>query len=122
MLELRVEGSIKFETWGKEEKGSGFYARAAADRINVEGKSVKGIRNVGFDEFERVAALYNDLLDDAPGVKQKMRQEGGYNTQYILTFIRWVLERMSEPAPEEPKLAKKEFGFPEVKHYVSRRR
>jgi hypothetical protein len=122
LLELKAEGNLKFDTWGKEEKAGSFYARAAADRINVEGKSIKGIRNVSYDEFERVTGLYNDFLDDAAGVKQKMRQEGGYNTPYILTFIHWILERMGDPAPEEPVPVKKDYGLPEVKHYKSRRR
>ncbi|MCX6653580.1 MAG: hypothetical protein NTY03_00510, partial [Candidatus Bathyarchaeota archaeon] len=43
----------------------------------------------------------NDYLDEVSGVKQRMRDEVGYNTSYTLTLIHHVLE-MGEPEPKEP--------------------
>ena len=49
------------------------------------------ICTIAFPDFEKVANYYNDYIDDVPGIKQKMRNEVGYNTQYILTLIHHVL-------------------------------
>jgi uncharacterized protein (DUF1330 family) len=86
-------GSLELETWALKPRGGRFYARAASDRIFIEGKAVKGIRTISFPSFEKAAKYYNDYIDDVPGVKQRMRDEVGYNTQYILTLIHHVLEK-----------------------------
>jgi len=93
--------SLEMETWALEPRSGHFYARGVSDRVFIEGKGIKGIRTIGFPEFEKVAKHYNDYLDEAPGVKQRMRDEVGYNTSYVLTLIHHVLER-GEPEPKEP--------------------
>jgi hypothetical protein len=95
------DGSVEIETWSMEPRSGHFYARVASDRVFIEGKGIKGIRTITFSEFERVAAFYNDYVDEVPGVRQKLRNAGGYNTTYILTLLHRVLGQ-SEPPLREP--------------------
>jgi len=90
-LQAELSSNLELETWSLKTRSGRFYARAASDRIFIEGKGIKGIRTIAFPEFEKVALDYNDYIDDVPGIKQKMRNEVGYNTQYILTLIHHVL-------------------------------
>jgi len=93
-------GNLELETWALRPREGRFYARAASDRIFIEGKGVKGIRSIAFPEFEKVAKYYNDYIDDVLGIKQRIRDEVGYNTQYILTLIHHVLEKPEVSHPE----------------------
>jgi hypothetical protein len=93
--------NLELETWALEPRSGHFYARTVSDRVFIEGKGIKGIRTVGYPEFEKVATYYNDYIDDVPGTKQKMRDSCGYNTTYILTLLHRVLEQ-GDPAPPEP--------------------
>jgi hypothetical protein len=90
-LQAELSSNVELETWALIPRSGRFYARAASDRIFIEGKGIKGIRTIAFPEFEKVAKYYNDYIDDVSGIKQKMRNEVGYNTQYILTLIHHVL-------------------------------
>jgi hypothetical protein len=90
--ELKI-GNLELETWSLKPREGHFYARGVSDRVFVEGKGVKGIRTISFPEFEKAAKYYNDYVDDVPGIKQKLRDDVGYNTQYILTLIHHVLEK-----------------------------
>lgn len=115
------KGTLDLETWALEPTGGHFYARAVSDRVFIEGKGIKGIRTVGFPEFEKAAKHYNDYVDGAAGVKQKLRDEVGYNTSYILTLIHHALEvEASPPAEEEPEPPKKPEPI-RIRHYRSRR-
>ena len=116
--ELKI-GNLELETWALKNRGGRFYARAASDRIFIEGKGIKGIRSIGFPEFEKAAKYYNDYIDDVAGIKQKMRDEIGYNTQYLQTLIHHILEKKEAPPPEPTPIAPRK---PEsVRHYRSRR-
>jgi len=90
-LQEELSSNLELETWALKPRSGRFYARAASDRILIEGKGIKGIRTIAFPDFEKVAKYYNDYIDDVPGIKQKMRNEVGYNTQYVLTLIHHVL-------------------------------
>jgi hypothetical protein len=94
-------GGLELETWALEPRSGHFYARAVSDRVFIEGKGIKGIRTIGFPDFEKAAKHYNDYIDEAPGIKQKMRDEVGYNTPYALTLIHHIIEK-GEPEPIEP--------------------
>lgn len=96
-------GNLELETWALIPREGHFYARGVSDRVFVEGKGVKGIRSIAFPEFEKVAKHYNDYIDNAPGIKQKIRDEVGYNTQYILTLIHHVLEKPTISDSDEDK-------------------
>lgn len=91
LQEELANSNLELETWSLRPRSGHFYARAASDRIFIEGKGIKGIRTIAFPEFEKVAMYYNEYIDDVAGIKQKIRNEVGYNTQYILTLIHHVL-------------------------------
>jgi hypothetical protein len=115
------KGNLDLETWALEPTGGHFYARAVSDRVFIEGKGIKGIRTVGFPEFEKAAKQYNDYVDSVAGVKQKLRDDVGYNTSYILTLIHYALEvKASAPTEQEPEKPKKPEKI-RVRHYRSRR-
>lgn len=105
------ESEIDLETWALVPREGLFHARSVSDRIFVEGKGVKGIRAIAYPDFEKVAKNYNDYIDDVPGIKKKIRDEVGYNTQFILTLIHYVLEKkapvVEAEAPEEDEPAEK---------------
>ena len=107
--ELKIN-NLELETWSLEPRTGHFYARAVSDRVFIEGKGIKGIRTISFPEFEKVAKYYNDYVDRVAGVKQRMRDECGYNTSYILTLIHRVLEK-GDPVPvpieKAPEVAKR---------------
>jgi hypothetical protein len=113
--------NLELETWALKPTGGHFYARAVSDRVFIEGKGIKGIRTVGFPEFEKVAKYYNDFIEGVAGTKQKMRDECGYNTSYILTLIHHALEREATvPVELEPEIRKKVEPI-RIRHYRSRR-
>jgi len=114
------KGTLDLETWTLEPTGGHFYARAVSDRVFIEGKGIKGIRTVAYPEFEKVATHYNELLDGVAGVKQKLRDEVGYNTTYIITLIHHALEMEATPPEPEPEVRKKPEPI-RVRHYRSRR-
>ena len=115
------KGNLDLETWALEPTGGHFYARAVSDRVFIEGKGIKGIRTVGFPEFEKAAKHYNDYIDGVSGVKQKLRDEVGYNTSYILTLIHHALEvEKTIPTELEPEPPPKPEKI-RVRHYRSRR-
>lgn len=103
-------GHVEVETWSLEPRTGHFYARAVSDRIFIEGKGIKGIRTIRYEEFEKAATHYNDYINEVPGTKQKLRDEIGYNTTYILTLIHRALEEENKPRPEpeEPVVRKPE--------------
>ena len=113
--------SLELETWALKPRSGHFYARAVSDRVFIEGKGIKGIRTIGFPEFEKVAKYYNDYIDDAANIKQKMRDECGYNTSYILTLIHHVLEKKEPDSVEQVPEVQKKIEPVRVKHYRSRR-
>ena len=118
-LQTELKGkTLELKTWAIPPRSGSFYARAVSDRIFIEGKIIKGIRSIAFLEFEKLAKYYNDYLDGTVGVKQKMRDELGYNTPYVLTLLHHVLEEApaEEPEPEAPKKA-----APERKKYYRSR-
>ena len=115
------KGNLDLETWALEPTGGHFYARAVSDRVFIEGKGIKGIRTVGFPEFEKAAKHYNDYVNGVSGIKQKLRDEVGYNTSYILTLIHHAIEiEASAPNEQEPEPPKKPEPI-RVRHYRSRR-
>jgi hypothetical protein len=117
-------GHVEVETWSLEPRTGHFYARAVSDRIFIEGKGIKGIRTIRYEEFEKAAAHYNDYVNEVPGTKQKLRDEVGYNTTYILTFIHRALEEESKPKAEaepEPEPVSRKVAPVRVRHYRSRR-
>ena len=115
------KGNLDLETWALEPTGGHFYARAVSDRIFIEGKGIKGIRTVGFPEFEKAAKHFNEYVDGVAGAKQKLRDEVGYNTSYILTLLHHALVmEASTPAEPEPEPPKKPESI-RVRHYRSRR-
>ena len=98
--------TLEIETWSLKGRSGHFYARSVSDRVFIEGKGIKGIRTIAFPEFEKAARYYNYYIDDVAGVKQRMRDDVGYNTPYILTLIHYLLEeapKVPEPEPEPPK-------------------
>jgi hypothetical protein len=112
---------LELETWALKPTGGHFYARAVSDRVFIEGKGIKGIRTVGYPEFEKVAKHYNDFIEGVTGTKQKMRDECGYNTSYILTLIHHAMEReATAPVEPEPEVRKKVEPI-RMWHYRSRR-
>lgn len=114
-------GSLEIETWSFEPRSGHFYARSVSDRVFIEGKGIKGIRTIRYEEFEKVATHYNDYIDEVSGTKQKLRDEVGYNTTYILTLIHRVLELENQPKPEpEPEPPKKVEPL-RIRHYRTRR-
>jgi len=114
-------GNLELETWSMEPRTGHFYARAVSDRIFIEGKGIKGIRTIRYEEFEKAAAHYNDYIDEVPGTKQKLRDEVGYNTTYILTLLHRALELESQPKTEpEPEPPKKVEPI-RIRHYRTRR-
>ena len=114
-------GNLELETWSLEPRSGHFYARAVSDRVFIEGKGIKGIRTIKYAEFEKAAAHYNDYIDEVPGTKQKLRDEVGYNTTYILTLLHRALELESQPKPEpEPEPPKKVEPI-RIRHYRTRR-
>jgi len=122
----RLQGLLKgktltVETWAIPERSGSFYARAVSDRVFIEGKNIKGIRTVSFPEWEKMAKYYNDYVNDVEGVKQKMRDDVGYNTPYILSLVHFVLEAPEEVAEEEPEPVERAKPEP-VKHYKPRPR
>jgi len=106
-LQAELKGkTLELETWAIPPRKGSFYARAVSDRVFVEGKSIKGIRTISFPEFVKLAKYYNDYIDSVPGVKQRMRDELGYNTPYVLTLLHHILEEPpTEPEPEAPRRA-----------------
>ena len=117
-LQAELKGkTLELETWAIPLRSGSFYARAVSDRIFIEGKSIKGIRTITFSEFEKLTKYYNDYVDGILGVKQKMRDEIGYNTPYILTLLNHILEEV--PAEESELVAPKKTAT-EHKHYRSR--
>ena len=119
-LQAELKGkNLELETWAIPPRSGSFYARAVSDRVFIEGKSIKGIRTITFSEFEKLAKYYNDYIDGIVGVKQKMRDELGYNTPYILTLLNHIIEAApsEEPEPVAPKKA-----VPEIKYYRTSRR
>ena len=118
---LLKEGTIELKTWSMEPREGSFYARGAADRVMIDGKGIKGIRMIGFPEFEKVAKYYNDYIDEVAGIKQKMRDECGYNTSYILTLIHHALD-LGDPAPTKSvSKVDNQAEYERVRHYRSRR-
>ncbi len=119
-LQAELKGkTLELETWSITPRKGSFYARAVSDRIFIEGKSIKGIRTITFAEFEKLAKHWNDYIDGVPGVKQRIRDELGYNTPYILTLFNHSLEEA--PPVEAEKLPVKKVS-PEIRHYRSRPR
>ena len=117
-LQAELKGkNLELETWAIPPRSGSFYARAVSDRVFIEGKSIKGIRTIAFSEFEKLAKYYNDYVDGTVGVKQKMRDELGYNTPYILTLLNHILE---EKPVEEVEPVTKKKAAPVQKHYRSR--
>ncbi len=105
-LQAELKGkTLELETWAIPPRSGSFYARSVSDRVFIEGKSIKGIRTIAYPEFEKLAKYYNDYIDGVAGVKQKMRDELGYNTPYILTLLHHIVEEPSvgEPEEEAPK-------------------
>ena len=115
------DGSLEIETWSKDPRGGRFYARGVSDRVFIEGKGIKGIRAITFSEFEKVAAYYNDYVDEVPGIRQKLRNIGGYNTTYILTLLHRVLEQ-GEPVMKEPVKELKRDTSLKLRYLPSQRR
>jgi hypothetical protein len=115
------KGNLDLETWALEPTGGHFYARAVSDRVFIEGKGIKGIRTVGFPEFEKAAKYYNGFINGEAGIKQKLRDEVGYNTSYIITLLHHALEvEAITPIESEPEPPKKPEPI-RVRHYRSRR-
>ena len=114
------DGPKEMSTWAIPPREGSFYARAASDRVFIEGKTIKGIRTIAYPEFEKLSKHYNEYLDGAAGVKQKMREELGYNTPYLLTLLHHAVEEApaEEPEPEAPKKPQPE----RVVHYRPRPR
>ncbi|MCX6649710.1 MAG: hypothetical protein NTV61_10050, partial [Candidatus Bathyarchaeota archaeon] len=71
---------------------------------------------------EKAAKHYNDFIEGVAGTKQKLRDEVGYNTSYILTLIHHAIEKeaTAPPAEPEPEVRKKPEPM-RVRHYRSRR-
>jgi len=112
--------NLEIETWSLKGRSGHFYARSVSDRIFIEGKGIKGVRTIAFPEFEKAAKYYNDYIDDVASVKQKMRDDVGYNTPYILTLIHHVLEdapEILEPEPEPPKKPQRTVYYRSRKRY-----
>lgn len=103
--ELR-EGTLELETWALKPRSGSFYARAVSDRIFIEGKGIKGIRTIGFQEFSKTCEYYNDYVENVSGIKLKIRNEIGYNTPYILTLIHYVIEKVEIPIVEKMNVKK----------------
>jgi hypothetical protein len=104
-----------------EPRSGHFYARAVSDRVFIEGKGIKGIRTIRFEEFEKAAAHYNDYVDDVPGTKQKLRDEVGYNTTYVLTLLHRAIEEESKPPEADPEPVIKKPEPIRIRHYRTRR-
>ncbi len=120
-LQSELKGkTLELETWAIPPRKGSFYARGVSDRVFIEGKSIKGIRTITFAEFEKLAKYYNDYVDGVAGVKQKLRDELGYNTPYVLTLLHYCLEEAPVVEEEEPIVKKK--ATPEIRHYRSRPR
>ncbi len=109
---------MNIETWAIPSRSGSFYARAVSDRVFIEGKNIKGIRTVSYPEFEKLAKYYNDYVNGVAEVKQKMRDDVGYNTPYILSLLHYILETPveKEEAPEPVERPEPE----KVKHYRPR--
>ena len=64
-----------------------FTVRANTNSVIVEGPSISAPRTINYNEFECVARLYPAYAQHKLRIRQRMRNECGFNSSYIITLI-----------------------------------